>query len=81
MPIYLPIDTLGRAGYDNDWEWRTYDYGRRPPNGFFKVKFELVNPDRPSFGDLVGDVIGAIGGGWKSGGGEGPTTKPGIVPP
>jgi hypothetical protein len=39
---YLPIYSYARAGYDKDWEWRTYKSGTGGPNSFFKVKFQLV---------------------------------------
>jgi hypothetical protein len=42
VPIFLPVDSLARAGYDKDHEWRTYSGGVGAPNGFFKVKFQLV---------------------------------------
>ncbi|TLS21537.1 uncharacterized protein PpBr36_10259 [Pyricularia pennisetigena] len=40
--IWLPGYGVGRAGYDNDHEWRTYEY-RTAPQGFFTVKFERVD--------------------------------------
>lgn len=35
-----PTHTIAQAGYDKDWEWRTYEEGYTAKNGFFTVKFE-----------------------------------------
>jgi hypothetical protein len=42
FPIYMPTSGLARAGYDKKWEWATYGRGIGAPEGFFKVKFQLI---------------------------------------
>ena len=34
---------IARAGYDKDWEWRTYPHNGTPPNGHFEIKFLRVD--------------------------------------
>lgn len=40
--LWLPSSDVGRAGYDGDYEWRTYTDGRTPAGGWFRVKFQLI---------------------------------------
>ncbi|KAH8202518.1 hypothetical protein TruAng_003326 [Truncatella angustata] len=40
--IWFPENWISRAGYDDNNEWKTYDFGRGAPRGFFRVKFEMV---------------------------------------
>lgn len=42
--IWFPENGISRAGYDGDWEWRSYTPGYRgPPNGYFRVKFQRID--------------------------------------
>lgn len=45
--VDLPVFELVRAGYDRDWEYRTYigSSKSRAPEGYFKIKFRRVDYD------------------------------------
>jgi hypothetical protein len=41
--FWMPEYAIARAGYDNDYEWRTYNGGTGAPQGFFNIKLERVD--------------------------------------
>lgn len=40
--LWMPSSSIARAGYDDKWEWRTYGGSIGSSNGFFRVKFEMI---------------------------------------